>query len=217
VPVPEPRFFAWEIDETSGFDTAWAEIRGRRLIAEGRTAGQLPFPYWTEYTLETGDDFVTARVIVEARWADGRASLDLRRDVEGGWTVDGGPRPDLATAFDCDLAGCPLTNTMPVLRHDLLRTPGDHHFLMAFIEVPGLRVVPSKQRYTQIRSGDPTGAVIKYRSGSFESDLVFDADGFVLDYPQLGRRVLPRTAETGFRERGPGSARPGPADPEPVV
>jgi hypothetical protein len=207
--VPDSRrFLAWQIDETSGFDTAWAELRGRRIIAEGRTVGQVPVPFWTTYRLETGEDFVTASVTVEARWADGAASLDLRRDREGSWTVNGEPRPDLASALDCDLAACPLTNTMPVLRHDLLHRSGDHHFLMAFIEVPGLRVVPSRQRYTQVHPGDPSGAVIKYRSGSFESDLVFDADGFVLDYPQLGRRVLPRAAETEVRQRGPGSARP---------
>lgn len=186
------RFLAWEIEATAGFDSAWVSLDGRRLVAEGRTAGQLPTPYWTAYRLDTGDDFVTASMHVESRWREGATSLDLRRDPSGGWTVNGAPRPDLATALDCDLAGCPLTNTMPVLRHALLRQPGDHELLMAFIDVPSLRVVPSRQRYTHVRAGDPSGAVIKYRSGSFESDLTFDGDGFVLDYPQLGRRVEPQ-------------------------
>ena len=202
------RFLAWRIDETAGFDTAWASLEGRRLVAQGRTAGQLPAPFWTEYRLETGEDFVTANVHVESRWQEGTASLDLRRDPAGAWTVNGTPRPDLATALDCDLAACPLTNTMPVLRHALLGQPGDHQLLMAFIEVPSLRVVPSRQRYTHVRAGDPSGAVIKYRSGSFESDLVFDGDGFVLVYPQLGRRVPAGEPTPGIRERGPGSARP---------
>jgi hypothetical protein len=39
---------------------------------------------------------------------------------------------------------------MPVLRHDLLRLPGDHEFLMAFIEIPSLRVVPRRERYTHL-------------------------------------------------------------------
>jgi hypothetical protein len=90
------RFLAWQIDETSGFDSAWAEIEGGRLTAEGRTVGQVPRPWWIEYRLETGDDFVTARVQAEARWEDGAASLDLRRDPAGGWTVNGDPRADLA-------------------------------------------------------------------------------------------------------------------------
>jgi hypothetical protein len=204
-----PRLLTWQIDETSGFDTAWAELQGGRLFAEGRSVGQLPVSFWASYTVETAGEFVTARVDVETRWDGGAASLELRRDPSAGWSVNGEQRADLADALDCDLAGCPLTNTMPVLRHDLLQQPGDHHFLMAFIELPGLRVVPSHQRYTHIRAGDPAGAVIKYRSGSFESDLVFDEDGFVLEYPKLGRRVQARRPRDDIRERGPGSARPG--------
>jgi hypothetical protein len=191
-PADSRRFLLWQIDETSGFDSAWVEIMGRRLVADGRIVGQLPDPFWAEYRLETRDDFVTARVNVESRWQGGAARLDMRRGGASDWTVNGEARPDLAEALDCDLAGCPLTNTMPVRRHDLLDTPGDQSFLMAFIELPALRVVPSRQRYTHVCAGDPSGAIIKYRSGSFESDLVFDADGFVLDYPQLGRRVHPR-------------------------
>jgi hypothetical protein len=90
---------------------------------------------------------------------------------------------------------CPLTNTMPVLRHRLHETPGDRTFLMAFVEVPSLRVVPNEQRYTHLeRRGD--GALVRYRSGTFRSDLTIDGDGFVVDYPQLGRRLS--TGPPGF-------------------
>ena len=80
---------------------------------------------------------------------------------------------------------------------------------MAFIEVPDLRVVPSTQRYTHIAAVSGGGAVVRYRSGSFESDLVIDADGFVVTYPQLGRRVEPGSPTPGIRATGPGSVRPG--------
>lgn len=202
------RFLVWQIDETAGMDTAWATIRGKRLLAKGRAAGQRPYPWWTSYTLETGDDFVTVRVRVQSLWAEGTASLDLVREPAGAWTVNGQPRPELAEALDCDIGACPLTNTMPVLRHGLLDGAGDHQLLMAFIEIPALRVVPSHQRYTHIRPGDPNGAVITYQSGSFRSDLVFDQDGFVLEYPQLGHRFEPDRGNDGMRARGPGSARP---------
>jgi len=32
-------------------------------------------------------------------------------------------------------------------------------------------------------------ALVQYRSGSFESELTIDAEGFVVDYPRLGRRL----------------------------
>jgi uncharacterized protein len=202
------RLLIWEVDETAGMDSAWVTIHGSTLAAEGRAAGLRPHPWWTSYSLETGDDFVTARVRVDSRWPGGSASLDLIRDPNTGWFANGQHRPDLADALDCDLSACPLTNTMPVLRHGLLAAPGDVRLVMAFIEVPTLRVVASHQRYSHVRTGSPDGAVITYRSGSFRSDLVFDRDGFVLDYPQLGRRFEPRQVDERVRAGGPGSVRP---------
>ena len=208
--MTQERFLLWRIDETAGFDAAWATIDGGRLSAEGRATGQRPFPWWTSYRLETAEKFITARLVVESRWADGSATLELRRDQRAGWTVNGEARPDLHDALDCDLGACPLTNTMPVLRHGLLERDGDHRLVMAFVEVPSLRVVRSDQRYTRLRDDD-AGPVITYRSGSFRSDLTFDRDGFVIDYPQLGQRVA-AGASTADVERvraaGPGSVRP---------
>jgi hypothetical protein len=178
----------WSIDETAGFDAAWATLEGERLYAEGRACALQPTPYWIDYSLETADAWVTARVSVRARWDGGEAALDLRRDG-GRWTVDGDPRPDLDEAFDCDLAACPLTNTMPILRHSLHRAAGDHTFVMAFIEVPNLRVDISTQRYTHVRVAD-NGARVRFQSGSFESELTIDDNGFIVDYPKLGRRVV---------------------------
>ena len=63
---------------------------------------------------------------------------------------------------------------------------------MAFIRVPSLEVVANRQRYTHLRRLDGGGAVIRYESGDFRSDLTFDRDGFVLEYPLLGRRVALR-------------------------
>jgi hypothetical protein len=182
------RLLVWEIDDTAGFDTAWATLDDG-LRADGRAVALRPQPVWIDYRLETGDAFVTQAMDVEARWDGGSASLRLRND-DGAWTVNGEPRPDLDGALDCDLAACPLTNTMPILRHGLHREPGDHQLLMAFIHVPTLEVTPNRQRYTFLRRVD-AGAKVRYASGSFRSDLTIDEDGFVLDYPQLGRRIGP--------------------------
>ena len=187
--MSDPRhLLVWTIDDTVGFDSAWVRIDGSRLSAEGRATGLSPMPFWTTYRLETGDDFVTARVEVQSRWDGGAATLDLRNE-DGRWSVNGEPRPDLEGALDCDLGACPLTNTMPVLRRGLLGGPADLTFLMAFIEIPTLHVVPSRQRYTHVRATDDGGAIVKYRSDNFESDLTFDAEGFVVVYPQLGHRL----------------------------
>lgn len=53
-------------------------------------------------------------------------------------------------------------------------------------------MLPFRQRYTHVRTLTNGHAIVRYASGSFSSDLTIDADGFVVDYPQLGRRIEPR-------------------------
>lgn len=184
------RLLLWSIEETAGIDSAWVTLdtAAGRLTAEGVAVGQQPEPYTLEYELDSGPDWITRSMTVEVRTATARRMLELRRD-DRGWSVNGRSRPDLADALDCDLGFCPLTNTMPVLRHELLSRSGPVDLLMAFITVPALDVVANRQRYTHQRRLDDGGAVIRYESGRFRSDLTFDSAGFVVDYPQLGRRT----------------------------
>jgi len=70
---------------------------------------------------------------------------------------------------------------MPILRNGYQLGPGDGELLMAFIEVPSLRVVPSRQRYTHLRPLANGGAIVRYRSGSFSS-----SDALELRVDQLG-------------------------------
>ncbi|MEU1701593.1 putative glycolipid-binding domain-containing protein [Streptomyces pseudogriseolus] len=172
--MPVSRVITWEVTASGGYETVWAVFDGDGLRARGRAVGTLPEPYWITYELLTGD-------------ASGSRSLDLRHDGRGGWTADGRRVDALDGALDCDLGLCPLTNTMPVLRHGLHRTPGEREFLMAWVSVPGLDVEPSRQTYTHLGPGR-----VRYASGDFRSDLTFDADGCVVGYPQLAQRLAPR-------------------------
>jgi hypothetical protein len=107
----------------------------------------------------------------------------------GGTALEG---TALEGALDCDLAFCPVTNTMPILRLRMLeraveRTP----LVMAWIDVPSLRVVRSEQIYSSRGPGTGDEGVITYesRDGAFRSELTVDGDGIVIAYPQLARRV----------------------------
>ncbi|CAL9379941.1 putative glycolipid-binding domain-containing protein [Streptomyces pilosus] len=178
------RTVTWEVTASGGYETVWAELGPGSLRARGRAVGTLPEPYWITYELETADGFVTRRLVVTAEDAAGSRSLDLRHDGRGGWSADGGRLPGPEGALDCDLGLCPLTNTMPVLRHGLLRAPGERDFLMAWVSVPDLVVRPSRQTYTHLAPGR-----VRYASGDFSSDLEFDEDGLVARYPRLARRL----------------------------
>ncbi|MFB7930038.1 putative glycolipid-binding domain-containing protein [Streptomyces sp. NPDC056039] len=181
------RAITWEVSASQGFETAWAEQGDGLLRARGRAVGTVPEPYWVTYELDTADRFVTRRLRVTTESADGTRSLDLLRDGDGRWTANGEPLPDVDGALDCDLGLCPLTNTMPVLRHGLHQAPGEREFLMAWVSVPDLTVRPSRQTYTHLGPGR-----VRFASGDFRSDLEVDEEGYVVDYPSLAGRLTAR-------------------------
>lgn len=202
------RFAVWQITETAGFDSAAITIRDLQVTARGTAVWQLPKPCWIRYELTTDPRGEHRRLTAQITTDDGRHStLDLQREA-GQWRVDGTLRPDLAAAADCDLAGCPLTNLMPVRRSGLHHAPGRQDFVMAFVQVPSLRVVAVPQTYEHLRPTE-NGALVRYSSGTFASDLLLDPDGIVLEYPSLGTRV-PARSPIGPAQRadGPGSLRP---------
>jgi uncharacterized protein len=129
--------------------------------------------------------------------SDGEAELLGLPGVPGP-PPPGGDLSDLAAALDCDLGLSPLTNTMPVLRHGLLDGGGPVEFVMAWVSVPWLAVTPSVQTYTHLRRGTAVElgldaaaegplSLIRFQAGDFSEDIAFDAEGLVVDYPDIGR------------------------------
>ena len=176
-------------------------LAANRLTAKGIAIGSKPVGYRLDYKLETKSEFITSGLLVVARGEGWRRRLDLRRLKSGRWTArtkaegvldmapPGGDMARLVDALDCDLAWSPLTNSMPVLRHGLLRGGGSMDFVMAWVSVPDLSVHASRQRYTFVRKeGDLS--VIRYesRDSTFTAEITFDSDGLVVDYPGIGHR-----------------------------
>lgn len=185
-----------------GAEYAAVSLFAGHLSATGTAVGGDPLPYRLSYTLTTAREWVTTRLVVEADGDGWRRRLDLRNDG-GTWSIDastegtvglpppGGDTALLAGALDCDLGLSPLTNTMPILRAGLLHG-GSAEFLMAWVSVPDLAVVPSAQTYTFVRRL-ADGAIVRYASPGFTREVEFDAHGLVRDYPSIGRAV-PATA-----------------------
>jgi hypothetical protein len=102
----------------------------------------------------------------------------------------GGDFQLLSGALDCDLGLSPLTNSMPVLRHALLRGGGPVDFQMAWVSVPDLGIWASSQRYMFLRSIKEQHVVrFEDADDGFTADLTFDKDGLVVDYPGLAHRL----------------------------
>lgn len=181
------RVVTWRVIPSGGLETAWITRDASSLTARGRAVGTDPSRYWVEYQLDTGDDFVTRSLNVTIHSEEDSRTLELRREGER-WSANEESLPELSAALDCDLGLCPLTNTMPILRHELHVQPGRHEFLMAWVAVPELTVHASQQTYTHLASV-PEGARVRYESGDFASDLLVDHDGLVVEYPQLATRI----------------------------
>lgn len=195
------RAIAW-VKEDGGAEFADVLIQTSRLTASGIAIGSSPYGYKLDYKLETRSDFITSGLLVTARGEGWSRKLDLRRLRSGKWTArtsmrggaempaPGGDMSPFSEALDCDLALSPLTNSMPVLRHGLLRGGGPVDFLMSWVAVPDLTVHASRQRYTFVREA-AAGAVVRYESldSGFTADITFDPDGLVVDYPGIGRRA----------------------------
>jgi uncharacterized protein len=179
------RAIAWIKDDPFGVEFVEVKLSARRLGAAGVAVGVEPAPYRLDYTLETGEGFVTSRLRVTAIAEGERRTLDLRLSEAGRWSANV-ELPDLGGALDCDLGLSPLTNSMPVLRHGLLDPGEPVDLVMAWVSVPDLTMHASSQRYVPLGDG-----VVHFESldGPFTADIVFDDDGIVVDYPGIARRL----------------------------
>jgi uncharacterized protein len=70
------------------------------------------------------------------------------------------------------------------MRDRLLDAGPARDYVMQFVRVPELTAESTKQRY------EPTGdRVVRYSSGSFQSEIAFDSEGFVTHYRGFLERV----------------------------
>jgi hypothetical protein len=90
-----------------------------------------------------------------------------------------------------DLSATPFTNTLPIRRLSL-REGESSEIGVVYVDVPVMRLDVSRQRYTCLER-DADGGLYRYEDrGSFRgfaADLPVDADGLVLDYPGIFRRL----------------------------
>ncbi|WP_199423400.1 putative glycolipid-binding domain-containing protein [Actinotalea solisilvae] len=188
------RLVAWRGVDPDRVDAARVVLHDDRLSAWGTScAGD----HTTAYRLVTGAGWVTRELDVTCRDAAGERRLELRRADDGRWSARRWSRgqetpvtlPDLDGALDCDLALCPLTNTMPLLRLRAAGTEATGALVMAWVAVPGLEVLASEQRYGPSTPTPDGGAAVRFATDGFAATIVVDADGLVVDYPGIGRRL----------------------------
>jgi hypothetical protein len=141
------------------------------------------------YAIECDRTFHTTRVFA-ATLLPNTKSIDIRSDGRGVWSdARGEALHELAGCIDVDIAATPFTNTLPIRRLEL--HPGQSATLdIAYIDTSSLALTRATQRYTCLQR---RGAGGQYRyenvTSGFTAVLEVDADGIVLDYPALFRRI----------------------------
>jgi hypothetical protein len=203
--LPTSRF--WQRRDNPGVEHTLVDAR-TGLYARGTQVAVDPIAYTCTYELQTDPEWATTRFDVRtegAGWvrtlrlelAAGRwrattteqgnldAVLAARGHARAG--LPGTEDPDLLYgAFDVDLTGSPMTNTLPIRRLNLLKAePGvAHRISVAWVLAPSLEVVQADQIYTLLREG-----VVRFATETFSADLIVDDDGFVADYPTLAKLI----------------------------
>lgn len=149
--------------------------------------------YSATYSLATGENGVVSRISVRAVTETDERQVTLNRTEDGIWLADhgqGAVRTDFDGALDVDLAACVLFNALPIRRLGLHRQPGEHDIPMVWVDLPDLTVHLTRQRYRSVSvgsAGEPS--TVGFSQDDFAAEITVDAEGMVLDYPGLARRL----------------------------
>ena len=152
-------------------------------VVLGDAAGM---PFAARFRVATDEAWRT-RWVVAGVLGDERR-IELTGDGAGRWRDGAGvPLPDIDGALDVDLSLTPFTNTLPIRRLALGRGESAD-IRVAYVRLPEFTVGVDPQRYTCLEPGR------RYRfeslDNAFARDVDVDADGLVVVYPGLFRRVL---------------------------
>lgn len=117
--------------------------------------------------------------------------VELRSDGADNW-ASGDPDLDmlLRGCIDIDILVSPFTNTLPIRRLQL-DVGASAEIDVVYVTVPSLQFSPRRQRYSRIDEDRYRFESLRNGVSVFTADITTDADGIVIDYPGLFRRIYP--------------------------
>lgn len=175
--MPLNRSLRWRGPDLATLEHCHVVDNGRDTRIRGTIIGP---DFGLFYRLKLDENGHTRTVRIEH--TDGRV-LELFSDGAGGWSDDRAePIAALRGCIDVDIWPTPLTNSLPLWRHDFTDAPT--RFAMAWVDATTMTFKRSEQIYTRL---DPTH--FRYQSADFERVLEVDEDGIVVTYPGLFERV----------------------------
>ncbi|MDR5762369.1 putative glycolipid-binding domain-containing protein [Caballeronia sp. LZ035] len=176
----------WSQDDGTGLEHLVMDVSGKDIVIESAVVGESDAQtFGLVYRIECDTRWQVTRLALKLA---GGAALDLHRQDGNTWRdANGTPLDALRGCIDVDLTATPFTNTLPIRRLALAR--GERRVIrVAYVRVPELAVSAAEQAYTCI---EPER---RYRyeglDTGFTAEITVDADGLVLDYPGLFKRIV---------------------------
>jgi len=142
-------------------------------------------PLTAEYEIACGEGGETRSVRVELARGAAVRRLDLVREPDGRWLLDGREAPALAGCLDVDLSVTPSTNLLPI-RRLRLAVGQSAEVTAAWMRFPDLRVEPLSQLYARIADRRYR---YESRGGAFTAELDVDEHGLPIAYPPFWERA----------------------------
>jgi uncharacterized protein len=144
-------------------------------------------PFCVHYQIQCSIDYQVKTVNVRL---SGGKSVNLSTDGAGNWFDATNKRlTNLTGCIDIDITATPFTNTLPI-RRVTWEVGQKREFLMTYFVIPTLDIYADPQRYTCLeRHSDRSVFLFEALNTGFTAQITVDSDGFVVDYPELFKRV----------------------------
>ena len=184
----ESKILYWRRTDMTGLERLTLSVSADAVSAESTVICLEDGGFRLDHKWRLTPDWRALSLNVE-RWGPaGHGRIILER-TDGGWSVDGGRRPDLDGADEPDLSVTPFCNTFPIRR-----TPEGPKISLTidtcFVDGVAMTVARSRQRYDRL-GPQRLRYVDLGLSAGFEADLLVDDQGLVIQYEHLFERLAP--------------------------
>jgi hypothetical protein len=169
------------------------QVSGKRIKANGRivaAATDTNPAFAAYYDLLTDETGATKRLGMTVTVAERERQLVVARDEENMWLVtdhQGDSRSAYEGALDVDVVFSPFFNALPIRRRGLHEHADSITVPTIYVRLPEMSVTSALVSYSSSAAGSGEG--IKVHSPVSEVTLTVDADGFIVDYPDLAERI----------------------------
>ena len=183
----------WRAHDARRMESVRVQSSGKRIKANGRivAADSDTNPAFAAYyDLQTDETGATKRLGMTVTLAERERQLAIARDEENMWLVtdhQGESRAAYDGALDVDLVFSPFFNALPIRRCGLMERAGSITVPTIYVRLPEMSVSSAMVSYSSPAPG--TGEGIKVHSPVSETTLTVDADGFIVNYPDLAERI----------------------------